>query len=103
MLAVESREDAEYLDLAASRAWALVDHQLSHVFVRDRDGETIRRVAELFRGRDGIDEVLLDEGKARYGLSHERAGDIVLISTPTSWQAYYYWLDDARRPPLPAR
>jgi hypothetical protein len=98
LLAVQSREDGEHLDLAASRAWALVDHQLSHVFVRDRDRETTRRVAELFRGREGIDEVLLDEGKARYGLNHERAGDVVLVSTPTSWQAYYYWLDDARAP-----
>ena len=23
---------------------------------------------------------------------------MVLVSTPNSWQAYYYWLDDARAP-----
>jgi hypothetical protein len=23
---------------------------------------------------------------------------VILVSRPTSWQAYYYWLDDARAP-----
>ncbi len=36
--------------------------------------------------------------KEQYGLDHERAGEIVLVSTPNSWQAYYWWLDDARAP-----
>ncbi len=98
LLSVDERADGEHLDLAGSQAWALVDHQLSHVFVRDRDPQVIRRVAELFRGQKGIAEVLLPEDQARYGLNHERSGDVVLVSTPNSWQAYYYWLDDARAP-----
>jgi predicted AlkP superfamily pyrophosphatase or phosphodiesterase len=98
LLAVEARADGEYLDLAASLAWALVDHQLSHVFVRDRDPQVIRQVAALFHQHKGIAEVLLDKDKARYGLNHERAGDVVLMSTANSWQAYYYWLDDAHAP-----
>jgi hypothetical protein len=36
--------------------------------------------------------------REKYGLVHERSGDIVLVSTANSWQAYYYWLDDARAP-----
>jgi len=98
LLAVEKRDDGEHLDLAGSAAWALVDHQFSHVFVRDQDPQTIDRVAELFRGREGIDEVLVGEDKKRYGLDHDRSGEIVLISSPNSWQAYYYWLDDAQAP-----
>jgi predicted AlkP superfamily pyrophosphatase or phosphodiesterase len=98
LLKVTTRDDGEYLDLAESMAWALVDHQFSHVFVRDRDPATIRRVAELFRGREGIAEVLLAPEQEAYGIKHERSGDVVLVSTPNSWQAYYYWLDDARAP-----
>ncbi len=93
-----SRDDGEHLDLAESAAWALVDHQLSHVFVRDRDPATISRVAVLFRGREGIAEVLLAPEQESYGIKHERSGDVILVSTPNSWQAYYYWLDDARAP-----
>ena len=98
LLAVEERADGEILNLAASRAWALADHQLSHVFVRDRDPRVVQQVADLFRSAAGIAEVLTAEDQARYGLNHERAGDVVLVSSPESWQAYYYWEDDARAP-----
>ena len=36
--------------------------------------------------------------RAKYALDHERSGEVILISTPNSWQAYYYWLDDAQAP-----
>jgi len=88
----------ELIDFAATPAWALVDHQFSHVFVRDRDGATIGRVVDLFRGTEGIADVLAGDERKEYALDHERAGDVVLISTPNSWQAYYYWLDDAKAP-----
>jgi hypothetical protein len=98
LLAVREESGGEELDLAASRAWALVDHQLAHVFVKDRDAATITAVRDLFEGRAGIDEVLAGADRERYELAHERAGDVILISTPNSWQAYYWWNDDARAP-----
>ena len=82
----------ELLDLEHSDAWALVDHQFSHVFIKDRSAKTVDQVAELFAGVDGIDQVLT--GKDRAELDHERSGDVVLVSSPNSWQAYYWWLDD---------
>jgi len=94
----EEANQKEMLDYAASRAWALVDHQFSHIFVRDHDANTIRQVQQLFTGSDGIDEVLAGRQLERHGLQHERSGDVVLISTARSWQAYYWWDDDARAP-----
>ena len=70
----------EELDLEASRAWAMVDHQFSHVFVSGGDPALAQRVAEVFRGQPGIAEVLLGEDLARYGLDHPRSGEVVLIS-----------------------
>jgi predicted AlkP superfamily pyrophosphatase or phosphodiesterase len=98
LLAVSEQHDGEHLDLAASQAWALVDHQFSHVFVRDSDADTIALVQQLFQGVDGIAEVLAGEQRAKYQLQHERSGDVILVSTSGSWQAYYYWLDDACAP-----
>jgi predicted AlkP superfamily pyrophosphatase or phosphodiesterase len=98
LLAVRDTGDGEHLDLAASRAWALVDHQFSHVFVQDADAATQRRVAELFRGVEGIAEVLAGDERARYALNHPRSGEVILVSEPHSWQAYYWWLDDQRAP-----
>jgi hypothetical protein len=91
-------DGGELIDFANTPAWALVDHQFSHVFVKDRDATTMGRVVELFRGKEGIAEVLAGDERKKYALDHERSGDVVLISTPNSWQAYYYWLDDAHAP-----
>lgn len=98
LLAVREEDGGELIDFDASRAWALVDHQLSHVFVKDADPATIARVVELFANREGIAETLAGEDRGKYHLRHGRAGEVILVSTPNSWQAYYYWLDDARAP-----
>jgi len=91
-------DGGELIDFAHTPAWALVDHQFSHVFAKDRDATTFDRIVELFRGEEGIDEILVGDERKKYALDHERAGDVVLISSPNSWQAYYYWLDDAKAP-----
>jgi len=97
LLAVRETDEGEQLDFATSTAWALVDHQFSHVFVSGGPAE-IARVKQLFEAREGIDEVLSGDELAKFDLNHERSGDIVLVSTPSSWQAYYWWLEDARAP-----
>lgn len=94
----EDHDQTELLDFEQSRAWALVDHQFSHVFVRDQDASTIKQVRDLFAGQEGIDEVLSGKQLERYGLQHPRSGDVVLVSIPSSWQAYYWWNDDAHAP-----
>ena len=42
--------------------------------------------------------MLTREQLDRYYLTHPRTGDLVAISESNSWQAYYYWLDDAKAP-----
>lgn len=96
LLKLSNVEGKEQLDFTGSTAWALVDHQFSHLFVKD--AAKVEEVAALFRGRDGIDEVLVGEERAKYEMDHDRSGEIILISTPNSWQAYYWWLDDAKAP-----
>jgi predicted AlkP superfamily pyrophosphatase or phosphodiesterase len=89
-------EGTELLDVRGSRAWALVDHQLAHVFVKD--AADVGRVAALFRDDPSVHEVLTGPDRARRNLDHPRAGDVVLISQPDQWFAYYWWLDDAKAP-----
>jgi predicted AlkP superfamily pyrophosphatase or phosphodiesterase len=96
LLAVVYDDGAEQLDLAGSRAWALVDHQFAHVFVAAE--ADIEIAAELFSGCEGIDEVLVGSQRERYALDHERSGEVILISAANSWQAYYWWLADEHAP-----
>jgi hypothetical protein len=98
LLTVREQADGEYLDFDSSRAWALVDHQFSHVFVAGSDERDIELAAGIFRSLPGIAEVLVGTQRGRYGLEHPRSGDLILISEPNSWQAYYYWLADEKAP-----
>jgi predicted AlkP superfamily pyrophosphatase or phosphodiesterase len=86
----------EVIDIGGSEAFAMADHQLSHVYVRDpaRAGE----VRALLEKVAGVGEVLDEDGKREYGLDHERSGELVLIAEPDAWFTYYYWLDDDKAP-----
>ncbi|MEU0566180.1 nucleotide pyrophosphatase/phosphodiesterase family protein [Nonomuraea sp. NPDC005983] len=96
LLEVYTQAGMEYLDPWTSRAFAVADHQIAHVYVRDS--------ADLGRARDviaelpGVDEVLDQAGKAKYGLDHERAGELVAVAEPHAWFTYYYWFSHDRAP-----
>ncbi|MGW6733785.1 alkaline phosphatase family protein [Streptomyces sp. NPDC055013] len=96
LLEVYTQDGMEYLDPWTSRAFAVADHQIAHVYVRDP--ADIDAVAKLFGELDGVDQVLDAEGKAAHGLDHERSGELVALADPDAWFTYYYWLDDERAP-----
>jgi predicted AlkP superfamily pyrophosphatase or phosphodiesterase len=98
LLAVNQTDAGELIDFKNSKAFAMVDHQFSHVYVKDADPNVIEQVKKLFAGKEGFSEVLAGEERAVYDLDHANSGEVVLISTPESWQAYYYWLDDSAAP-----
>ena len=86
----------ELLDPGASRAFAVADHQVAHVYVRDE--VDMPAVHELCAQVPGVEVVLDQDTKRAHGIDHERAGDLVLIADAGRWFTYYYWLDDARAP-----
>lgn len=96
LLDVYVQADMEYLDPWTSSAFAVADHQLAHVYVRDHS--LVPKVRDVLAGLEGVDEVLDGEGKAQVGLDHPRAGELVVTAEPDAWFTYYYWLDDSRAP-----
>lgn len=95
-LATKTDLGREYLDPCQSRAFAVCDHQVAHVYVRhERDRAAVRSV---FQGVEGVERVLDGKGKREWGLDHERAGDLVLVADKGSWFTYYFWEDDRRAP-----
>ncbi len=95
-IAVRVEMERELLDPGASSAFAVADHQVAHIYVRD-EGD-IPAIKSLIEALPGVEKVLDGEGKASAGLDHERAGELVAVSEADSWFTYYYWLDDARCP-----
>jgi predicted AlkP superfamily pyrophosphatase or phosphodiesterase len=96
LLQVYEQEGMEYLDPWTSDAFAVADHQVAHVYVRDPS--LTGKVRDLLVGLPGVDDVLDGEGKARAGLDHPRSGELVVTAEPDAWFTYYYWLDDDRAP-----
>ncbi|MET8160133.1 nucleotide pyrophosphatase/phosphodiesterase family protein [Sphaerisporangium sp. NPDC005289] len=95
-LRVHTQAGMEYLDPWTSRAFAVADHQVAHVYVADP--ADVPAVAKLCASLPGVAEVLDEEGKRAHGLDHSRSGELVLLAEPDAWFTYYYWLDDARAP-----
>jgi predicted AlkP superfamily pyrophosphatase or phosphodiesterase len=96
MLEVRETPAGELLDPFASRAFALADHQVAHVYTRSR--EATEAAAAVLASLDGVEHVLGAEGKRSVGLDHGRAGDLVAIARADAWFTYYHWLDDAAAP-----
>lgn len=96
MLRVYRQDGMEYLDPWTSRAFAVADHQVAHVYVRE-PGD-VPAVTKLCAALPGVAEVLDDTGKTAHGLNHARSGELVLVADTDAWFTYYYWLDEARAP-----
>ncbi len=95
-LRVKSELGRELLDAGASDAFAVADHQVAHIYVRNRN--RINDVRHVLRDIDGINMVLDQQGQQAWGLDHERSGELVAIAEPDRWFTYYYWLDDRVAP-----
>ena len=96
LLACREEDGGELLDPVASKAFAVADHQIAQIYIRDPNlVEPVRRLLEAL---PGVAEVLDRAGQRAYALDHPRSGELVLLSEPNAWFTYYYWLDDARAP-----
>jgi predicted AlkP superfamily pyrophosphatase or phosphodiesterase len=96
LLNVYTQDGMEYLDPWTSRAFAVADHQVAHVYVSDAGD--VERVAARLSDLDGVATVLGEAGKREHGLDHPRSGELVAVAAPRAWFTYYYWLDDQRAP-----
>ncbi|MES2872207.1 MAG: nucleotide pyrophosphatase/phosphodiesterase family protein [Bacteroidota bacterium] len=96
LLNIRIERDLELLDAGASKAFAVADHQIAHIYINDKSVKS--RVRELLEKEPGIELVLNKEEQKAFHIDHERSGDFVIIADKDSWFTYYFWLDDAKAP-----
>ena len=96
LISIREERGLELLDAGASKAFAVADHQIAHVYLNDPDTE--KSVKKLLEGIEGIEKVLSADELKEANLNHDRCGDLVLIADKNSWFTYYFWLDDAKAP-----
>ena len=95
-LAVRKEDGCELLDPIASKAFAVADHQLAHIYVGQP--QWVEPVRQLLASIAGVEAVWDAAGKRAAGLDHARAGELVAVADTRSWFTYYHWLDDAAAP-----
>jgi len=96
LLAVRRVRGMAYPDFFASRAFAMADHQVAHVYAMDAEAEA--RARDVLAGLDGIGEVLDRRAQHGAGLDASRSGSLVLAAKPGRWIAYPWWTDPKEAP-----
>lgn len=94
----EEEHEREALDLLGSDAFAVVDHQLAHVYLAPAASGRVGEVHDLLLALDGVETVLVGEAIAAAGLAHPRSGDLVAVAAPDRWFEWGHWLEDSRAP-----
>ncbi len=95
-IAVREELGREKLDAGVSAAFAVSDHQIAHIYVKE--AAQLEKVKNLVEKIPGVERVLDSEGKKECRINHIRAGELVAIAKPDAWFTYYYWLDDRKAP-----
>jgi predicted AlkP superfamily pyrophosphatase or phosphodiesterase len=95
-LAMRIEDDRELLDPGASAAFAVADHQVAHVYVRDPDQAPA--IAAMLSGVPGIESCLDRAQMTAAGIAHARSGELLAIAAAGHWFSYGWWQDDARAP-----
>jgi predicted AlkP superfamily pyrophosphatase or phosphodiesterase len=95
-IAIKEELGTEVLDLGASRAFAIADHQLAHIYINDRSiTDQVRAVLEA---TEGVEYVFNEAWKKGAGINHSRGGDLIAVADKDSWFTYYFWNENSKAP-----
>jgi hypothetical protein len=87
----------EYPDFWNSRAFAVVDHQIAHVYLPR--GESARSAAiDALHECRGVERVIDAREPDEFGIHHPRSGELILLAEPDCWFAYSWWKESQRAP-----
>jgi len=95
-ISIRNERGLELLDAGASKAFAVADHQIAHIYLNDQSLK--QEIRQLLEGVDGVENVLSDDELMQVHLKHERCGDLVAIAGKDSWFTYYFWEEDKKAP-----
>jgi len=86
LLRVREIAGHEYLDFEQSDAFAVVDHQIAHIYCKP---------GAIQAARDALTALGNIEFTA---IAHPRAGELVAVAPRDQWFAYYWWTDERKAP-----
>lgn len=96
LLAVRPGPFGEILETFNSAAFAVADHQIAHVYIKD--ASRIPEIKAMLEGVPGIARALDRSEQREFAINHPRAGELVLLSEPQAWFTWYYHRDPRHAP-----
>jgi predicted AlkP superfamily pyrophosphatase or phosphodiesterase len=85
-----------YPDFHTSRAFAMVDHEIAHVVVKDATAR--HEAAQALGALPGIRDIMDRESQRQAGVAHANSGELVLVADDGWWLAYPWWLARGQAP-----
>jgi len=96
LFAVREAGRRRYPDFHGSRAYAVVDHELAHVYLARE--EDIPLAGEVLAATPGVGRVFDRAAQRELCIAHERAGELVAVAAPGAWFAYPWWQPEREAP-----
>jgi len=93
-LSTQRIEGKDYIDFESSKAFAMVDHQIAHIYIKPGYEDDVNSFLE----NKNIGTILDNKLKKDLKIDHIKSGNLILCSHSNSWFNYYWWEDDKYAP-----
>ena len=94
LLKVRTIKNKEYIDYEYSEAFAMVDHQVAHIYLNKFGKSKINVIKKILEDVSGIEKICDDEEKSNLHINHNRSGDLIAIADRDKWFSYYWWYEE---------
>lgn len=94
LLKIRTIRGKEYIDFELSTAFAMVDHQIAHIYLNKFGKQSIGKIKKILEDIEGIETVCDVDSKRKLNIDHERSGDLIVIAEMDKWFSYYWWFDE---------
>jgi predicted AlkP superfamily pyrophosphatase or phosphodiesterase len=95
LLTVREIGGGEYIDFEQSSAFAVVDHQIAHIYCK---AGAVDKAKQMLLDVEGIASVLDRSQQCQLEIHHNRSGELIALAEKDCWFPYYYWFDDGKAP-----
>ena len=95
LLTTRNISGKDYIDFEHSKAFAMVDHQVAHIFTQKGSQN---EVATIFEQENGIAEILDKKSQHVLNIDHPKSGELIFCAEKNSWFNYYWWDDENKAP-----
>jgi len=94
LLSTRRIEEKDYIDYEFSKAFAMVDHQIAHLYIKPGYEDQVKSIFN----NEHVGSILDNDLQKNFKINHPKSGDLILCSNTNSWFNYYWW-DDIKYAP----